>query len=152
SKPEDAEALYSQVEAQYRARRQAYLDALGAERALLAKARQDLRSAREVESKLKQPTPIFGEQARAWDQLAKEGYAGRLMALDRQRTHVEAQQDLLAEGPPVAGRKATIEQPEKRIAQIDSTYRQQLHNERAEAEAAHAKLSQDWEKQQHRHA
>ena len=150
-KPEDAKELFSQVDAQHRARRQAYIDALGSEQALLAKARQDLKSAMEVESKLKQTTPIFGEQARAWDQLAKEGFAGRLMALDRQRTHVEAQQDLLAQGHAVASLKATIEQTGKRIAQIDSNYRQQLHNERAEAEAAHAKLSQDWEKQQHRH-
>src|SRR5262249_49086274 len=151
-KPGDASGLYAQVEAQYRARRQAYLDALGAEQALLAKARQDLPSALEVESKLKQTTPIYGEQARAWDQLAKEGFAGRLMALDRQRTHLEAQQDLLAQGHAVASLKATIAQTEKRIAQIDSNYRQQLHNERVEAEAVHAKVSQDWEKQQHRHA
>jgi HlyD family secretion protein len=150
-KPGDAGALYAQVEAQHRARRQAYLDALGAEQALLAKARQDLQSATEVESKLKQTTPIYGEQARAWDQLAKEGFAGRLMALDRQRSHVEAQQDLLAQGHAVASLKATIAQTEKRIAQIDSNYRRELMNERVETEAVHAKLSQDWEKQQHRH-
>jgi HlyD family secretion protein len=73
----DAGGLYAQVEAQHRARRQAYLDAVGAEQALAAKARQDLQSATEVESKLAQTTPIYGEQARAWDQLAKEGFAGR---------------------------------------------------------------------------
>src|SRR5262245_38839980 len=150
-KPKDDAVLYAQVDAQYRARRQAYLDALGAERALLAKARQDLQSALEVEGKLKQTTPIYSEQARAWDQLAKEGFAGRLMALDRQRSHVEAQQDLLAQGHAVASLKATMAQSEKRIAQIDSNYRRELMNERVEAEAAQAKLSQDWEKQQHRH-
>lgn len=150
-KPGDAGSLYAQVEAQHRARRLAYLDALGAEQALLAKARQDLQSAMEVEGKLKQTTPIYGEQARAWDQLAKEGFAGRLMALDRQRSHVEAQQDLLAQGHAVASLKATIAQTEKRIAQIDSNYRRELHNERVEAEAVQAKLSQDWEKQEHRH-
>ena len=150
-KPGDASTLYAQVEAQHRARRQAYLDALGAEQALLAKARQDLQSATEVESKLKQTAPIYGEQARAWDQLAKEGFAGRLMALDRQRSHVEAQQDLLAQGHAVASLKATIAQAERRIAQIESNYRRELHNERVETEAVHAKLSQDWEKQQHRH-
>jgi HlyD family secretion protein len=74
-----------------------------------------------------------------------------LIALDRQRTHVEAQQDLLAQGHAVASLRATIEQSEKRIAQIDSNYRQQLYNERVEAEAAYAKLDQDWQKQQHRH-
>jgi HlyD family secretion protein len=151
-KPGDAGGLYAQVEAQQRARRQAYVDALGAERALLAKARRDLQSAAEVEGKLQRTTPIYGEQARAWDQLAKEGFAGRLLALDRQRSYVEAQQDLLAQGHAVASLKATIAQTEKRIAQIDSSYRRELMNERVEAEAAHAKLSQDWEKQRHRHA
>jgi HlyD family secretion protein len=151
-KPGDAGTLYAQVEAQHRARRQAYLDALGAEQALLAKARQDLQSAMEVEGKLKQTVPIYQEQARAWDQLAKEGFAGRLMALDRQRSHVEAQQDLLAQGHAVASLKATIAQTEKRIDQIESNYRRELMNERVEAEAIHVKLSQDWEKQQHRHA
>ena len=147
----DAPALYAQTEAQYRARRQAHRDTLGAEQALLAKARQDLQSALEVERKLRRTGPIYEEQARAWDQLAREGFAGRLMALDRQRLSVEAQQDLLAQAYAVASLKATIEQTEKRIAQIDSSYRQQLHTERAEAEAAHTRLKQNREKQQHRH-
>ncbi len=147
----DATDLFAQIEAQYRARRQAYQDALGAEQALLAKAKQDLQSASEVEGKLQQTTPIYREQARAWDQLAKEGYAGRLLALDRQRSHIEAQQDLLAQGHAVASLKSTIEQAEKRTAQIQSGYRQQLHNERVETEAAYAKLGQDLDKQQHRH-
>ena len=147
----DAPELFAQIEAQYQARRQAYLDALGAEQALLAKARQDLQSAAEVEGKLRQTTPIYRDQAESWDKLAKEGYAGRLMALDRQRSHIEAQQDLLAQGHAVASLKATIEQTEKRIAQINSNYRQQLHNERVETEAAHVKVSQDWDKQHHRH-
>jgi HlyD family secretion protein len=52
----------------------------------------------------------------------------------------------------VASLKATIAQAEQRIAQIESGYRQQLHNERVDAEAAYARLNQDWDKQQHRHA
>jgi membrane fusion protein, hemolysin D len=147
----DSAELYTQIEAQYRARREAYQDALGAEKAVLAKARQDLQSATEIESKLKQTTPIYREQAQAWEQLAKEGYAGRLLALDRQRTHIEAQQDLAAQAHAVASLRATIEQAEKRAAQIHSGYRQQLHNERVEAEATYVKLTQDSAKQQHRH-
>jgi hemolysin D len=149
--PGDAPELFAQIEAQHQARRQAYLDALGAEQALLVKARQDLQSAVEVEGKLRQTTPIYRDQAESWDKLAKEGYAGRLMALERHRSHIEAQQDLLAQGHAVASLKATIGQTEKRIAQINSNYRQQLHNERVEAEAAYAKITQDWDKQQHRH-
>ncbi|HUF80209.1 MAG TPA: HlyD family efflux transporter periplasmic adaptor subunit, partial [Burkholderiales bacterium] len=86
------------------------------------------------------------------DKLAKEGYAGRLLALERQRTYMESAQDLKAQTQNVASLNALITQSEKRIAQITSGYRQQLHNERAEAEAIYYKLQQDADKQQHRHA
>jgi HlyD family secretion protein len=150
-RPGDADGLFAQIEAQHQSRWQAYQDALATENAVLAKARQDLQSAVEVEGKLQQTAPIYREQAQAWDQLAKEGFAGRLLALDRQRSRIEAEQDLLAQGHAVASLRATIEQAEKRIAQIHSGYRQQLHNERVEAEAAQARLAQEWSKQRHRH-
>jgi hemolysin D len=148
----DQPELYAQIEAQYHARRQAYQDALDGEKALLAKAQQDLKGAMEVEGKLKRTEPIYRAQAQAWDQLAKEGFAGKLLALDRQRVHVESEQDLRAQAYSVASLKASIAQSEKRIAQITSNYYQQLQNERVEAEALLHKLRQDWEKQQHRYA
>jgi hemolysin D len=151
-RPGDPSDLYAQVAAQYQARRQAYLDTLDGERAQLAKSQQDLRASLEVESKLKQTEPIYRAQAQAWDQLAKEGFAGKLMAQDRQRMHVENEQDLRAQTHTVASLKAAISQSEKRVAQITSNYRQQLQNERVEAEAQLHKLQQEWEKQQHKHA
>ena len=150
--PADPASLFAQIEAQYQARRQAYLDALGAERANLAKVQHDLKAAAEIEAKLQQTVPIYKEQAESWDKLAKEGFAGRLLALDRQRTYVESQQELRAQGQNVASLRALIAQSEKRISQITSNYRQQLQNERAEAEALHHKLQQDSDKQAHRHA
>jgi HlyD family secretion protein len=149
---DDPPELAAQVAAQLEARRQAYLDALGAEQAVLAKAQHDLASAGEIETKLMQTTPILREQEKAWDQLAREGYAGRLLALDRQRSRIEAEQELKAQSRNVDALRATIAQAKKRIAQIESNYRQQLHNERAEAEGQYDKLKQDWDKQQHRHA
>lgn len=151
-KAADRPDQFAQVEAQHQARRQAYLDALGAEQAVLSKARQDLQSAIEVEGKLARTAPIFHEQAQAWDRLAKEGFAGKLMALDRQRSYVEVEQDLKAQKHTVQGLRATISQAEKRIAQIKSGYRQQLYQERVEAEAAYMRLQQDWEKLRYRHA
>jgi HlyD family secretion protein len=149
---DDPQDLVIQVAAQLEARRQAYLDALGAEKAVLEKAEHDLAGAGEIEAKLMQTTPILREQERAWDQLAREGYAGRLLALDRQKNRIEAEQELKAQSRNVEGLKASIAQAKKRIAQIESNYRQQLHNERAEAEGQYDKLKQDWDKQQHRHA
>lgn len=71
--------------------------------------------------------------------------------MDRQRMHIEAEQELKAQGSTIEGLKATMAQAEKRIAQIHSNYRQQLHNERAEAQGQYEKLQQDLKKQQHRH-
>ena len=149
---DDPSDLFTQMEAQYQARRQAYLDALGAEQATLTKAQHDLKGATEIEGKLKKTVPIYKDQAESWDKLAKEGFAGRLLALERQRVYVESEQDLKAQGQNVASLGALIAQSEKRIAQITSNYRQQLQNERVEAESLHHKLRQDWEKQQHRHS
>jgi len=150
--PGDPAPLFAQTEAQYQARRQAYRDALGAEEATLVKAQHDLKGAAEIERKLEQTLPIHKDQADAWEKLAKEGFAGRLLALDRQRTYVESQQELRAQAQNVASLRALIAQSEKRISQITSNYRQQLQNERSEAEALHHKLQQDWDKQEHRHA
>jgi len=93
----DSADQFARVEAQRKARRQAYLDALGAEQAILVKTRQDLQGAVEVEQKLERTLPIYRAQANAWDKLATEGFAGKLMALDRQRGYVEAEQDLAAQ-------------------------------------------------------
>ena len=147
----DPPALYEQVQAQFRARRQAYQDQLDAERAVLAKAQADHRSAAEIESKLKRTLPLHKDQAESWDQLAKEGFAGRLLALDKQRAYIESEQELRAQEHAIASLGASIEQSQKRIAQITSNYRQQLQNERVEAEAQYHRLQQNWDKQQHRH-
>jgi len=150
-KSSDDATLFSQVEAQYRSHRLAYQDALETERAAQAKAQHDLKSALEVESKLKQTLPIFREQEKGWDQLAKEGFAGKLMALDRTRSRIENEQELQAQTHNVASLKSTIAQSEKRIAQITSNYHQQLHNERIEAESQHTKLDQDIAKNSYKH-
>jgi HlyD family secretion protein len=148
----EAPELFAHVAAQLAAHRQAYLDAVEAERAVLAKAGHDLESAGEIETKLMQTTPILREQEKAWNQLAREGYAGRLLALDRQKSRIEAEQELKAQSRNIDGLRATIAQARKRIAQIESNYRQQLNNERVDAEAQLDKLVQDWDKLQHRHA
>ena len=144
--------IYVQTEAQRLARRQAYLDALGAEQATFVKAQHDLKGAIEIESKLQNTVPIYKDQAESWDRLAREGYAGRLLALERQRTYMEIEQDLRAQAQNVASLRALITQSEKRVAQITSNYRQQLQNERVETGALYQKLQQDWDKQQHRHS
>jgi len=150
--PDDPAEIFAQTEAQFQARRQAYLDALGAEQATLTKAQHDLKAAAEIEGKLQKTVPIYKDYAESWDRLAREGFAGRLLALDRQRVYLETEQELRAQVQHVASLKALIAQSEKRISQITSNYRQQLQNERVEAEALYHKLQQDWDRQEYRHA
>lgn len=149
---DDPPELVAQLDGQMRARRQAHADALATEEASRARSVHELGSALEVESKLRQTEPIYREQAQAWEQLAKEGFAGRLLALDRRRTHVETEQELKAQQRTVESLRAAIAGAEKRISQINSNYRQQLHNERSEGAAHYHRLHQDSIKLKHRHA
>jgi len=149
---EDAPALFSQVDAQFLAHRQAHQGGLEIERALLAKTEQDLKSAQEIEAKLQKTIPLFKQQEDAYDQLVKDGFAGKFMHLEKQRDRIEKEQDLRAQQFNIASLTATINQVNKRIAQITSSYHQQLQNERIDAEAQYHKLQQDWEKQSHRNA
>jgi hemolysin D len=149
---DDPPVLFGQVEAQHRARRQAHLDHLAAERAIVAKAEQDLSSALEVETRLRRTLPIYREQEQAIDQLTRDGFAGRLMLLDRQRERIQQEQDLAAQHFNIASFRATIVQAQQRIAQIQSAYREALHNERVDTEASLHRLEREWDKLAHRQA
>jgi HlyD family secretion protein len=146
----DAPELFSQVQAQYLARRQAHLDTIATERAVLAKAEQDLKSALEVESKLRRTLPIYRQQEKAIDDLTRDGFAGRLMLLDRQRERIQQEQDLAAQQFTIASLRATLAQSNQKVAQIQSAYRQALQNERVETEASANRLQEDSEKLAHR--
>jgi hemolysin D len=146
----DDEVLWAQVQALHRARVQAQIDAVAGETALLAKSRQDLQVAQEIEAKLGQTAPLYREQAEGWGALAREGYAGRLMALERTRLQVENAQDMKAQAHNVMSLKASVEQSANKLAQIGSNYQQALHNERVEVQAQRHRLLQELDKQQHR--
>lgn len=149
---DDPPELYAQVDAQLQARRRAHLGALEIERAILIKAEQDLKSAQEVEAKLQKTIPLYIQSESAFDKLVKDGFAGKLMHLEKQRDRIEKEQDLRAQQFNMASLTATISQVNRRIAQITSSHQQQLQNERVDAEAQYHRLQQDWEKQSHRHA
>jgi len=146
----DPDELFRQINAQYIARRQNYLDTLGQEQQLLRKAQHEYASSKEVFSKLRQTTPILKQQAEAYADLGKDGYAGQLMVQDKQREYLERAQDLRAQESTVASLEAAIAQSQKRIEQITSNYRSTLLNERVEAEGQHHKIQQDLVKQLHK--
>ncbi len=142
--------LFTQVYAQYAANRGAYENALGQERTLLEKAKHDLVAAEEVQKKLTQVLPHYREQEAAYEKLARDGFAGRLMYTDKQRERIEREQDLRAQESVIASARSTIAQEEKKIAQIAADYRRQLQTERVDIAAQLEKASQELAKQEHR--
>ena len=149
--PDDPADLYPQVEAQYAANVAAYQNALAQERALLEKATHDLAAAEEVKAKLLQVLPHYKEQEQAFEKLAREGYAGRLMYTDKQRERIEKEQDLKAQEFAIRSATATIAQSEKKLAQITADYRRLLQTERVDVASQLEKASQELAKQTHRH-
>ena len=146
----DPPQLYAQVEAQREARVQAHEASLAEQRTVIARARREMQAAQETQAKLAGVLPVLIEQQQAFEKLTREGYAGRLMLSQRSRERLEAEQDLRAQEHRVEGARATIEQGERRIAQIAASYRAQLQGERVETETQLARLEQEIEKLSHR--
>jgi hemolysin D len=148
--PEDPPRLYAQVEAQREARAQAHEASLAEQRTVVERARREMQAAVETQAKLSGALPVLVEQERAFERLARDGYAGRLMLAQRSRERHEAEQDLRAQEHRVEGARATMEQGTRRAAQIQAAYRAQLQGERVEAETQLARLEQELEKLSHR--
>jgi HlyD family secretion protein len=146
----DPPELAAQVQGQYQANVRAYENALAQERSVLEKARFDLAAARETKAKLEQVLPHYVEQERAFEKLKRDGYAGRIMAADKQRERIEKEQDLRAQEFVIRSNTALIEQSERRIAQIEADYRRQLQSERVETANQLEKARQELGKHEHR--
>jgi hemolysin D len=149
-KQTDDPVQFQQLLSQYQSHRQAYEDAVAQEQALLAKATEDYQGARQTETKIRNVLPAYQEQEAAWAKLHKDGYAGRLLALERERERIEKEGDLKTQAFAVESLKAGIAQSQKRLAQITSNYKQQLHNERVETQGQLDKLQQEVAKQRHK--
>ncbi len=147
----DPEDIFTQVQDQYRAHRQAYLDALSAAQATRKKTEQDLESALAVRRKLEQTLPSYRQQSEAFAKLVEKGYVSKIMADEKRRELIEREQDLQAQKHSVKSLRAAIIQSEKQIAQITSNYRDELQAERIATESEFRRLQQETEKQLHRH-
>ncbi|MEW6589865.1 MAG: HlyD family type I secretion periplasmic adaptor subunit [Pseudomonadota bacterium] len=147
---DDPPALYAQVEAQYRAHRQSYLDAIAQESATLEKARYDLRSAEELVSKLQQTVPTYRKSAEAYQKLSAQGFVSPLAGEEKERDRIEKEQDLRAQASAADSLRASVQASQKRLAQITSNYRSELQNERVETESQYLKVREEWAKISHK--
>jgi HlyD family secretion protein len=146
----DPAELFAQVSAQQAANMRAYENALAQERSLLDKARHELAAAQATKAKLEQVLPHYLEQEKAFEKLAKDGFAGRIMYTDKQRERIEKEQDLRSQEATIAASRALIGQSEQKIAQITADYRRQLQTERIDVAAQLERASQERAKLAHR--
>jgi HlyD family secretion protein len=149
-RPGERSELHAQVEAQRDARVRAHENSLAEEHAVIARARREMAAAQETRDKLAGGLPLLVEQERAFERLAAEGFAGRLMTRQRGRERLEAEQDLRAQEHRVESARAAIEQAERRMAQLAANYRAQLRSERIEAGRERWRLAQELEKSRYR--
>ena len=147
---DDTPELAREIAARHRANRSALEAALAEENARLAKARHEVALAEQVQAKLRAVLPHYVAQDEAFDKLARDGFAGPLMASDKKRERIEKEQELRTQAHLVESAKASRQQSERKLAQIDSDYRRQLHAERSEIQAQADRLAQEIAKQAHR--
>lgn len=149
---DDSSDRFNEVAAQYRDHHLAYVDALDQARAAVAKAENETASAKEVLSKLRETTPIAQQQADAYADLGRQGYAPMLTVRDKQREYLEKARDLSAQVATVASLSAASAAAKKQLDEVKSKYDSDLRNERVEADGQYRKLVQDALKQQHKTA
>ena len=145
-KAKDDSSLYAQVQNQYAAHRKAYLDALDQEKALLDKAEHERKSAIEILAKLEQTLPSYQRSAQAYARLEKDGFVGGIAAAEKQREATEKAKDLDAQRSTVAALDATIAAQQKKISQLQSSYKSDLQKELSDIKTRIAQLQPNLDK------
>jgi hemolysin D len=145
--PDDPDDLFTRAVAQLEANRAAYGDAVAHAKAQVARIRQELSAAIEVQEKLSRTVPIAQTMAVRYDRLRQEGFVSELFALERERDRIEREQDLRAQHHTVRALRASLEQATRQHAQVVSNHRRQLHADRSEANAQAARLREELDKQ-----
>ena len=143
----DPPELAVQVLAQYRARRQSYLDALAQELATLERAQHDLMAARQQLAKLQATVPLYQQSANSYEKLVKEGFVSELGANDKLRERIEKEQELKTQEANLGSMTSAVEQSRKKLAQIKSGYESQLLNERVELQSQQQRTDGELQKQ-----
>lgn len=129
----DDAQLFAQAEAQRKAHKQAYLDAVGQYQATRDRAVKELTAAKEILRKLERTGPSYQRSAEAYEKLAAQKMVGALQAEEMRRAAIENQQDLQAQTATVASLEATVTETDKKLAQLKSSYESDLQTARIEA-------------------
>ena len=148
--PANSGDLSTQPPAQSRATRTAYETALAQESSLHDKAQSDQAAAEEIRTKLLKTLPHYRQQDEAYQRLAKDGFASKIMANDKACERIEKEQDLKSQESLIQSAQASLAQSSRKLAQITADYRRQLQTERADIDDKLDKSQGELTKQQYR--
>ncbi|MBX9801064.1 MAG: HlyD family type I secretion periplasmic adaptor subunit [Burkholderiaceae bacterium] len=146
----DSPQLYAQINAQYASNSKAYLDSLAQEQALLSKLEHERRGAIEVQRKLEQTLPTYTRIADSYAKLEKEGFMGSLVATDKAREAIEKSKDLDAQKSAVEALSSGLLAQQKKVSQLQSSYKSELQKELAEVRIKITQLQPNLDKTQYR--
>lgn len=146
----DPPDVAAQVLAQFRARRQAYLDSQAQEQATLSRALHDLTAARQQLAKLQATLPLYRQSANSYERLVKEGFVSELGANDKIRERIEKEQELKSQEAVVASLSSAVDQATRKLDQLKSNYESQLLGERVELQGQQQRTDGEIRKQAYR--
>jgi len=130
--PSDDAARFEQVLYRFQANQQSLRDSLEGEKSLLLKARQEMRSAEEIERKLEQTLPNYARTAASYTKLEQEGFMSALAADEKRRELIEKEKDLAAQRALVASLAAMIGAQQKKVQGVKSSRDSELQRELSE--------------------
>ena len=146
----DSPELAAQAMDQFRARRQAYQDALAQESGTLLKLRNELQATQQIKEKYEHALPSYRAADEAYRGLYKDGFAPRQQSLEKERERIEKEKDYQAQIYTEQSLRAGIAAQERRVAQVTSDYQKNLQQERSDIVTRHEKLQAEWDKLEHK--
>ena len=143
-------SLFTQVKTMLESRRQFQADLVSQERALLEKATAEYRASLASLNKLVKALSSYQQAAAAYQQLEKDGFVGPLAAAEKLRESNDKEGEIEAQRAAANALKATIAAQERRIVQIESSYRNELQKELTEIRAKLAPMASNFTKSVYR--
>ena len=140
---DDPADLFNDVQRQLREGRRVHQAALAQQRAAVGRAAQERAALQAAVDGLRNSLPLLIEQDDAWRRLAAEGFAGRLLALERTRTRLERESQLAEQLKRVESMTEALDEARQRYDELVSRHRSELQRERVEVLAQLDRLAQE---------
>ena len=148
--PGDVPEQFDTAFAQYQSHKKLYQTTLAEQEAVLEQKQRELDAENVVRNKLEDILPILQETEVTYQKLGQDGYAAKLLVLEKQRARIEVENDLKAQGYVIQSLTARLREMQEKIRSIKSAYHQQLYDEKVSLSKHLAQLDQDYVKQQYR--